>query len=161
AKACATIDYLSGGRFLPAFGVGSPRSPDWAATGRAFKGQGARTDEALDVIARLWRGESVDHEGPHFRLQGARIAPLPIQQPLPMWLGGSSPASIRRTARFGTGWQTGAESPAEAAPIVAAIKAAAEAEGRPMDPEHFGAAFYYRFGSEEPVVEARRTALRQ
>src|SRR5690606_14565272 len=48
AKACATIDYLSGGRFLPAFGVGSPRSPDWAATGRAFKGQGARTDEALD-----------------------------------------------------------------------------------------------------------------
>jgi probable F420-dependent oxidoreductase len=162
AKECATIDYLSGGRLLPAFGVGNPNSPDWAAMGRRFQGQGARVDQALDIIARLWRGESVDAEGPHFSYKDARILPLPVQQPTPLWLGGSSPAAIRRTARFGTGWQAGLESPAEIASIVAAIKAAAIEAGRPLDPEHFGAGFFYRFGpADDPVAESRRAAYRK
>jgi probable F420-dependent oxidoreductase len=159
AKACATIDYLSDGRLLPAFGVGAATSPDWDAMGRRFAGQGAAVDQALDIIARLWRGESVDADGPHFAYKAASILPLPVQQPTPLWLGGSSPAAIRRTARFGSGWQAGVESPAEVAPVVAAIKAAAIELGRPMDPDHFGAGFAYRFGpSDDPLVEARRTA---
>ena len=162
AKACATIDFLSDGRLLPAFGIGNPNSPDWAATGQASEGQGARMDEALDIIARLWRGETVDTDGRWFKYRGARIAPLPVQQPLPLWIGGSSPAAIRRTGRIGTGWSAGLESPADVARVVAAIKAAAIEAGREMDPEHFGAGFFYRFGApDDPLVEARREGLRK
>jgi probable F420-dependent oxidoreductase len=160
AKGCATIDYLSGGRLLPAFGIGSLTSTDWAATGLSTAGQGARTDEALEIITRLWRGETVDFHGQHFQCKGASIAPLPVQQPLPLWLGGSSPAAIRRTARFGTGWQAGAETPETVGAVVEAIKTAAVEAGRPMDPEHFSAGLFYRFGrGDDPAVERRRAAF--
>jgi probable F420-dependent oxidoreductase len=162
AKACASIDFLSSGRLLPAFGLGSMTSPDWQAMDLATQGQGARMDQALDIIARLWRGEAVDGEGPHFAYQGASIRPLPVQDPMPLWLGGSSPAAIRRTARFGSGWQAGVESPAEVAPVVAAIKAAAVEAGRQMDPDHFGAGFSFRFGgADHPVIDNRRAAYRR
>ena len=162
AKACATIDYLSDGRLLPAFGVGAATSPDWDAMGRRFRGQGGAVDQALDIISRLWRGERVDTQGPHFTCKAASILPTPVQQPMPLWLGGSSPAAIRRTARFGTGWLAGLESPSEVAPVVAAIKAAAVEAGRPIDPDHFGAGFAYRFGpDDDPLAQARRAAFRK
>ncbi len=162
AKACATIDFLSEGRLLPAFGIGSLRSPDWAATGISKAGQGARADEALEIMIRLWAGETVDFDGAHFTCREARIAPLPRQQPLPIWLGGSSPAAIRRTGRFATGWQAGAEAGPELARLVAEIRLAAAAAGREIDPEHFSASFFFRFGGpDEVVVEARRAAYRR
>lgn len=162
ARECATIDLLSGGRLLPAFGIGALASPDWAAMGRRPQGQGARVDEALDIIARLWRGETVNAEGPHFQIEGARLAPLPVQQPLPLWIGGSGPAAIRRTARIGTGWIAGLQGPAQVARTVAAIRTAALEAGRAIDPEHFGAGFSYRFGAkDDPVAERRRLAYRK
>ena len=162
AKECATIDFLSGGRFLPGVGVGALTSPDWRVTGTSTEGQGARTDEALEIITRLWRGETVDFEGRWFRYQGAAIRPLPVQQPMPLWLGGSSPPAIRRAARFGDGWHAGAESPEQVGPIVAAIKAAAVEAGRPMEDDHFGASFTYRFGpDDDPLAEARRAGYRK
>src|ERR1700761_1607870 len=63
AKECATIDFLSSGRLLPAFGVGALISPDWDAMGRTSEGVGAKIDAALDIMARLWRGETVDSDG--------------------------------------------------------------------------------------------------
>src|SRR5579859_2067791 len=68
AKQCATIDMLSGGRLLPAFGVGSDRAPEWTALGLDPKTRGARTDESLEIIGRLWTGDTVDFEGAHYRL---------------------------------------------------------------------------------------------
>ena len=109
AKQCATIDVLSEGRLLPAFGIGSPLGPEWQALDIDTKTRGRRTDEALEIIARLWREDSVDFEGTHYHLSGASISPKPVQPDLPMWIGGSSEAAIRRTARYGTGWQAGAE----------------------------------------------------
>jgi probable F420-dependent oxidoreductase len=161
ARECATIDFLSGGRLLPAFGVGALTSPDWAAMGRAPQGQGGRIDQALDIIARLWRGETVTVAGPHFALENARLLPLPVQRPLPLWIGGSAPAAIRRTARIGTGWLAGLEGPAQVARAVASIRSAAVEAGRVIDPDHFGAGFSYRFGADDdPVVERRRAAFR-
>ena len=157
AKECATIDYLSGGRLLPAFGVGPAIAPEWHATGRGRAGSGARADEALEIIRRLWSEERVTFAGAHYRYTDVAIAPRPVQQPLPLWLGGSSPASIRRTARFGTGWLGGVEAPEQVAPVIAAIREAAAAAGRPIDPDHYGASFSYRFGTwDEPIVQ--RTA---
>jgi probable F420-dependent oxidoreductase len=162
ARECATIDFLSGGRLLPAFGIGALVSPDWAAMGRQPQGQGARVDEALDIIVRLWRGETVRTQGAHFQIEGAHLAPLPVQQPLPLWIGGAGPAAIRRTARVGTGWLAGLQGPAEVALTVQAIHAAAREAGRAIDPEHFGAGFWYRFGAkDDPVAERRRAAYRK
>ena len=153
AKACATIDVLSEGRLLPAFGVGSSRSRDYAATGIPTRGRGQRSAEGLEILSRLWRQDSVTFKGRHFQLSQASIAPKPVQQPLPLWVGGSAPQAIERTAQWGTGWQAGIESPAQVQPVIAAIKARAAELGRRIDEDHYGAGFAFRFGSaDEPIV---------
>ncbi|MCW5745482.1 MAG: LLM class flavin-dependent oxidoreductase [Alphaproteobacteria bacterium] len=153
AKQCATIDVLSEGRMLPAFGIGSPLAPEWQALGLDTRTRGRRTDEGLEIIHRLWHQDSVDFTGKHFRLSGASISPRPVQAELPMWIGGSTDAAINRTARFGTGWQGGGETPAEAGRVVAAIKAAAAVAGRRIDDDHYGASFPFYFGDPaDPVL---------
>ena len=158
AKQCATIDYLSGGRLLPAFGLGSNRSPDWKASGRPTKGRGKRMDEALEIISRLWVEEKVSFEGEYYQYENATISPRPVQDPLPLWIGGSADAAIERTGRWGTGWQAASESPERTGEVVALILAAAARYGRPMDKDHFGAGFGVRFGSwdDQPVQRAAK-----
>ncbi|HSU05015.1 MAG TPA: TIGR03619 family F420-dependent LLM class oxidoreductase, partial [Acetobacteraceae bacterium] len=133
AKQCATIDVLSEGRLLPGFGIGSPVAPEWAALHLDTRTRGAKTDEALEVIRLLWTGETIDFEGRHFRVSGASITPRPVQPDLPIWIGGSSEAAIRRTARHGTGWQAGPETPEQAGAAIAAIKQALAETGRSID----------------------------
>jgi probable F420-dependent oxidoreductase len=153
AKQCATIDVLSEGRLLPAFGIGSPLGPEWETLDIDTKTRGRRTDESLEIIARLWREESVDFAGRHYRLKGASISPKPVQPDLPMWIGGSSDAAIRRTAKYGTGWQGGGETMEDAIRVVAAIKQALPAAGRSIDEDHYGASFPFHFGvASDPVV---------
>lgn len=160
AKACATIDVLSGGRLLPAFGVGSARSRDFSATGTPTRGRGERAAEGLEILSRLWSEESVNFAGKHYRLEDASIAPRPVQQPLPLWVGGSAAQAIERTARWGTGWQAGIESAQEIAPVISAIKARSAELGRTIDEDHFGAGFGFRFGRpDEPVVQRYRELL--
>lgn len=158
AKQCATIDYLSKGRLLPAFGIGTDRAPEWKATGRGTKGRGKRTDEALEIIAQLWRGESVNFEGQHYQYKDAVISPLPVQQPLPLWIGGSSDAAVARTARLGTGWQAGLESPKRAGIAKKAIIEALKKTGREIDDDHYGTGFFYYFGSRDDAVCQREMA---
>ena len=154
AKQCATIDFLSEGRLLPAFGIGSPLGPEWRTLNLDTKTRGRKTDEGLEIIGRLWREETVDFEGVHYHLSGASISPKPVQSDLPMWIGGSSGAAIRRTARFGTGWQAGAETPEDIGGVVSAIRAAAIAEGRPIDDDHYGAGIPFRFGrADDPGLD--------
>jgi len=155
AKQCATIDVLSEGRLLPAFGIGSPMAPEWEALGMDTKTRGRKTDECLEIIRRLWREESVDFSGAFYKLKGAAIAPKPVQPDLPMWIGGSTDAAIRRTARIGTGWQAGGEPPADAGRIVTAIKAAVIEAGRIIDEDHYGAGFAFHFGSRDAPVVGR------
>jgi probable F420-dependent oxidoreductase len=157
AKQCATIDHLSDGRLLPAFGIGAPQLPEWRALGRSPKGSGAQADEALELMARLWSEDAVSFAGEHYRCEGVSISPRPVQQPLPLWIGGSSPAAIRRTARLGTGWIAGIQTPEQVAPVVEGIQRECARIGREIDPGHFGAGFSYRFGSRsDPIVERTR-----
>jgi probable F420-dependent oxidoreductase len=162
AKQCATIDVLSEGRLLPAFGIGSPLAPEWRALNLDTRTRGRKTDEGLEIIRRLWSQDEVDFEGVHYRLSGASIAPKPVQPDLPMWIGGSSEAAVRRTARFGTGWQAGAETPGQTAPVIAAIREAAAAEGRRIDDDHYGAGIPFRFGRpDDPGLERLFEAYRR
>ena len=157
AKQCATIDFLSNGRLLPAFGVGSAVAPDWGATGRSPKGSGKVTDEAIALIIRLWREDAVSFQGEHFTYENARIEPKPVQKNLPFWIGGSSKPAIRRTAQYGTGWQAGQETADELPPVLDAIKAALEKNGRSIDPDHYGAGFHFYFGDWDGADLPKRT----
>jgi probable F420-dependent oxidoreductase len=158
AKQCATIDYLSGGRLLPAFGLGSNRSRDFIASGTPTRGRGSRMNEALEIMTRLWNQEEMSFEGNHFRYDKARISPRPVQSPLPLWIGGSAEAAIIRTAKYGTGWQAAAESPEEAGGVVEKILVAARNQGRSIDADHFGAGFGVRFGSWRDAPLAKLAA---
>ncbi len=160
AKQCATIDWLSGGRLLPVFGVGGENAPEFRATGREPKERGRRADEALELCRRLWSEERVTFRGEFYRYEDATISPRPIQQPLPLWIGGSSPAAVRRTVKLGTGWLAGIQTPAQVAPVVAAIRKLGSESGRPIPDDHFGASFVFRLGAVDDDVAARAFAQR-
>jgi probable F420-dependent oxidoreductase len=155
AKQCATIDVLSDGRLLPGFGIGSPRGAEWEAMHIDTTTRGRRTDEALEIIRRLWSGETLNFDGRHFKLTNVSIAPLPAQPDLPMWIGGSSEAAIRRTARLGTGWQAGPETPEAVGDIIAGIQRALLETGRTVELDHYGAAFGFRFGGSDDAGVAK------
>ena len=163
AKQCATIDVLSEGRLLPAFGIGSPLGPEWKALGLDMRSRGKRMDECLEIVSRLWREDAVDFDGVHFKLKGASIAPKPVQAELPMWIGGSSDAAIRRTGRYGTGWQAGLDGLDDIARVIRAIKQATAAAGRTIDEDHYGAGLAFHFGSaaEPAVAEAKAQVVRR
>jgi probable F420-dependent oxidoreductase len=158
AKQCATIDVLSEGRLLPAFGIGSPRGPEWQTLGLDTRSRGQRMDESLEIVSRLWREDAVDFDGVHFQLRGASIAPRPVQAELPMWIGGSSDAAIRRTGRYGTGWQAGLDSLDDIARVILKIKEATTAAGRTIDEDHYGAGLAFHFGTaDDPEVAEAKT----
>ena len=100
----AVLDVISNGRLD--FGVGlGYRPPEYAGYGLDLKSRGARADEALQIIRRLWQGETVSFHGKHFHIDGARLTPRPVQQPNPpIWVGGFSKAAARRAARYGDGY---------------------------------------------------------
>jgi probable F420-dependent oxidoreductase len=103
AEDCALVDILSGGRFDPGFAVGW-RADEFAAFGRDLHERGARTDEMLEVMNRLWAGDVVTHHGRAFDLDGVRLMPPPVQRPRPRtWIGGHGRRAMRRAARFGDG----------------------------------------------------------
>jgi probable F420-dependent oxidoreductase len=104
ANAVATLDLLSGGRVV--FGAGLGGVPaEFASFGEAddARTRAERLDEGLDLLRRLWSGERVEHRGRHYVVDGVVLAPLPAQAPLPVWIGGTSAAALRRAARW-DGW---------------------------------------------------------
>ena len=106
-------------------------------------------------MVRLWTEERVTHRGRYFSYTDASISPRPVQNPLPLWIGGSSPAAIRRTARIGTGWLAGIQTPAQVAPVIEEIAKAARLLGRSIDADHYGAGFAFRFGSWDDALVDR------
>ena len=149
AKQCATIDYISGGRLLPAFGLGSKISRDYTATNISTKGRGKKADEALEIVSRLWAEDSVTFQGEHFSYKDAVITPKPANGSIPLWIGGSSQVAVKRTARIGTGWLGGIDSPETAGAVVSGVKEALKNTEREIDDDHYGATLLFRFGNHE------------
>ncbi len=104
AQTVATLDRLSGGRVVFGAGLGGSAS-EFEKFGEPAdpKIRAAKLDEGLDLLRRLWRGEEVSHRGNHYTVDGVTLAPLPIQQPVPVWIGGNRGPSLRRAARW-DGW---------------------------------------------------------
>jgi probable F420-dependent oxidoreductase len=103
AKQAAEVDILSEGRFR--LGIGAGWNPvEYEALGQDFSTRGKRQEEQIALLRRLWTERSVTHEGTFDTIVGAGIAPLPVQRPIPIWIGGMSPAAYRRMGRLADGW---------------------------------------------------------
>lgn len=154
AKQCATIDFLSDGRMLPAFGLGSAFSQDYVATGTPTRRRGKKADEALELVARLWAEDEVTFNGEFFQYEKAIISPKPANPRIPLWIGGSSDVAMKRTAKYGTGWLGGIDTPEQAKVVVDGIKSALVETGRTIDEDHYGASFLFRFGNPDDEAVA-------
>jgi probable F420-dependent oxidoreductase len=104
AKAAATLDLLSGGRFTLAVGAGYLKS-EYAALGVDHAERNELFDEALTVLKLVWTGDDVSFEGRHFNARGVTSHPKPVSDPHPpIWIGGNSGRARRRVAEHGDGW---------------------------------------------------------
>jgi len=104
AHEVATLDALSGGRVIFGAGLGGSES-EFGKFGEPTDARvrAALLDEGLDVMRQLWSGAEVTHHGEHFTVDGVTLAPAPVQERVPVWIGGNRPASLRRAARW-DGW---------------------------------------------------------
>jgi probable F420-dependent oxidoreductase len=160
AKELATLDRLSNGRLLPAFGLGQADPHEQQAFGVERGDRAKIFNEVLPLLRRLWTEPSVDHDGAFFRYEGVTVQPRPVQDPIEIWLGGIAPSEIRRVGRLGDGWLPSfctADDIAAAIPII--NETAAEHERR-VDPEHIGALIAYSDG-DVPDALARFIAKRR
>jgi probable F420-dependent oxidoreductase len=161
AKELSTLDSLSQGRLLPAFGLGVEIGPEAAAIGTPRGERGPRTEEAIEVIRLLWRGEPVTYDGRFTKLEQVTLSPPPIRPGLDIWLGGSRPAALRRSGRLADGWIGSFLSPAEVADAIGLIKEAAAEAGREIEDDHYGTTLFAAPSADElPPAAERLLTLR-
>jgi alkanesulfonate monooxygenase SsuD/methylene tetrahydromethanopterin reductase-like flavin-dependent oxidoreductase (luciferase family) len=103
AEECAILDILSNGRLETALAVGYRRR-ETAAYGVDFSTRGRRMDEFLQIVRRLWAGETFSFQGKHFTLGNASITPKPIHGQLPLFIGGFTDKALERAAKYGDGY---------------------------------------------------------
>lgn len=147
AKATASLDALSGGRLLLGLGVGG-RPDDFAAMDRPYEQRGKLMDGTLDLLHRAWAGEEITGDG-------VGVGPAPARgNRVPVLIGGTSDAALRRTVQQAEGWTAGGGGPDMAAPFIEKVRQAWADAGREDEPR-FGALIYYGFGD----VESSRSSL--
>ena len=103
AKQAAEVDILTGGRCRIGLGIGW-NQVEYEALGQDFTTRGRRLEEQMGLLRTLWTERSVTFEGHFDRVTGAGLAPLPTRRPIPIWLGGQSPAAYRRIGKLADGW---------------------------------------------------------
>jgi probable F420-dependent oxidoreductase len=103
AKQAAEVDLLTRGRFRLGVGLGW-NAVEYEALGKRFSDRGRRVDEQIELLRRLWTEQTVTHKGRYERVTGAGLSPLPVQRPIPIWLGAQSRRAYQRVGRLGDGW---------------------------------------------------------
>jgi probable F420-dependent oxidoreductase len=103
AKQAAEVDLLSSGRFRLGVGIGW-NTVEYEALGEDFGNRGKRSEEQIDLMRRLWTEESVTFDGKFHSVTGAGLAPLPVQRPIPVWIGANSTRGLERAGRMADGW---------------------------------------------------------
>lgn len=146
AKTMASLDRISNGRLLPAFGLGVADTAEHQAFGVARMDRAAWFNEALPLMRRLWTEDVVEHHGPRFHLDAARVDIKPVQQPLDVWMGGIAPSELRRVGRLSDGWLPSFVTPEDVRSGITTIKQHADEAEREIDPEHYGALLAYTDG---------------
>jgi len=123
AKQIASLDVLSRGRFTFGIGVGY-LEPEFRAIGADFANRGAITDEYVDAMEHLWYDENPEYHGRYVEFAGVDAHPRPVQRPIPIVVGGRTPAAYRRAVRRGHGWYGFAMTPDDLAAHLAGLRAA-------------------------------------
>jgi probable F420-dependent oxidoreductase len=132
AKEFATLDWLTGGRVDLGVGVGWCKE-EVQACGYEWSDRGARCDEALELMLKLWRDPVTDHQGRHFQVQGAKMDPKPINGSIPLIVGGFSDAALKRAASLGQGWLGFGQDPKSAEVILRRLDVHLADVGRTRD----------------------------
>jgi len=135
AKQAAELDFLSGGRVRLGVAAGWNR-PEFDDLGADFTRRGRMLDEQIDLLRLLWTERRVEFEGEWHRLQGSGLNPMPLQRPIPIWIGGHAEPALRRAGLRGDGWMPNYRQAGEAEESIGIIRQTAEAAGR--DPESIG-----------------------
>jgi probable F420-dependent oxidoreductase len=132
AKSVGTTALLSGGRVVLGAGAGWLRE-EYEALGVDFSTRGKRFDEMIEVLRKVWTGDMVEHRGRIFDFGPLQMSPPP-PTPLPIWIGGTSDAALRRAARLGDGWVGTGQHPDELPQLLGRLRAQREKAGRASAP---------------------------
>lgn len=154
AREIAMLDALSNGRMLPAIGIGAEDERSFRAAGVPMRERARRTDEAIKIMRACWTGEPVTYEGTFWQLDGVTVLPRPVQQPMPLWIGGNSDAAARRAGRLGDGWIPSFITPDRLREGIRVTLETAEGAGREVPIDHFGALFYYCLDADPAAARA-------
>jgi probable F420-dependent oxidoreductase len=149
AKEAASVDQLSGGRLSLGLGVGGRRD-DYEASERTWEDRGRRFDQDLELIQGAWRGELVGG-----CLKPA--TPTPVDQRVPILIGGTADAAIERVVRWGDGWTAGGSAPDQVGPFIERVRTAWAEAGRPGRPKIVALTY---FSMQEDRAEESRANLR-
>ncbi|MAE94067.1 MAG: LLM class F420-dependent oxidoreductase [Deltaproteobacteria bacterium] len=129
AKQAASLDFISGGRFMLGVGIGW-LAEEFKAMGVPFEKRGARHDDYIQALRKVWAGEVVEHQSEFVDWSGFKSYPLPVQRPLPLVIGGSKGRVFERVARYGEGWFSPTTSLEQILPLLDPLDAALAAQGR-------------------------------
>ena len=133
AKQAASLDFISNGRFMLGVGIGWLRE-EFDALGVPFAGRGARFDDYLAAMKKVWSGDEVEHKSEHIEWSGFKSYPLPVQKPhVPIIMGGSKGKVFLRTAHHGDGWYAPTSNPKELEPMLEKLRTLCEQIGRDYD----------------------------
>ncbi|MGZ4729764.1 MAG: TIGR03619 family F420-dependent LLM class oxidoreductase [Acidimicrobiales bacterium] len=154
AKELATLDRLSGGRMLPAFGLGVADPHEQQAFGVERGDRAKIFNEMVPLLRRFWTEDAVDHDGTWFHYEGVTVRPRPVQQPIDIWMGGIAPSEIKRVGRLGDGWLPSFCTADDVAHAIPVINQTADEHDRAIDPEHFGALVAYADGDVPDALAA-------
>ena len=147
AKQAAQVDILCGGRLRLGVGVGwNPL--EYEALGQEWKTRGRREAEQIELMNRLWTERAVSFEGRFDRVRHSGLNPLPIQRPIPIWLGGASDATLKRAAKYAQGWIPLSNPDEETRGRIATLHRYLRDEGR--DPAAFGLECWIRIRNGGP-----------
>ncbi|MCB0969192.1 MAG: LLM class flavin-dependent oxidoreductase [Ilumatobacter sp.] len=150
AKALASLATMSGGRLLPAFGLGQVHPMEQQAFGVERSERAAWFDEAMSVMRQCWTGEPVVHDGARFRYDGVRVRPVPKR--MDVWLGGFAPSELKRVGRLADGWLPSFVTPADAAAGRQVIEQVCAEHDREIEDDHYGVLIPYSMGGAPTVL---------
>lgn len=135
AKQAAEVDVLTNGKFRLGVGIGW-NAVEYDALNERFSNRGKRSEEQIEVLRYLFTAETVTFQGRWHSIDAAGIKPLPVQRPIPIWIGGSTDATLRRVARIGDGWFPQMTPDKGGREMVATLRRYSSEEGR--DPASIG-----------------------
>ena len=158
AKQAAEVDILTGGHFRLGLGVGW-NTVEYDTLGQDFTTRGQRQEEQISLLRRLWTERSVTYEGTFDQVKGAGLLPLPVQRPIPIWMGGSSSAAYNRIGKLADGWFPQMAPGPALEGAKAAVGEAARGAGR--DPLTLGMEGRTSFDGKQPQAEALADAAQK